>query len=257
MLGTVGVVNLRAGTRNENAAFGKPTMTGSIESLFLAVILFVGGHFVLGFPAIRAAMVDRIGENPFKGLFSLVSAASFTWMLLAYGAAPRVDVWPNPDWTYLIPNLALPIATILLVCGYTGSNPTAIGQEDVLRDDPRAARGIITVTRHPTLWALGLWAMSHLVSNGDAASVLLFGGLAVMSFGGMSAIDTKKRATMGAGWGPFELTTSVVPFLAIAQGRTRFDWAGIGPARLAGGLALWAILWFAHPFFIGVSPAMP
>ena len=232
-------------------------MTGTIEALFLAVAVFVGGHFLLGLPRIRTALVVRIGENPFKGVFSLISAASFTWMLLAYGAAPRVEIWPQTDWTFWIPNLALPFSTILLVCGNTVPNPTSVGQEHMLTDDPRVARGIITITRHPTLWAIGLWSLSHLVANGDSVGILLFGGLAVLSFGGMSAIDAKKRASLGAAWGPFELTTSVVPFLAIAQGRARLDWPGIGFARILGGLVLWAVLWFVHPFVIGVSPALP
>jgi uncharacterized membrane protein len=230
-------------------------MTGSIEALFLAVVAFVGGHFLLGLPSVRAALVERIGEPPFKGLFALTSAAAFTWMLLAYGAAPRVELWPSPAWIFWVPNIVLPISAILLVCGYTGANPTAVGQEAVLSDDPRVARGIVTVTRHPTLWAIGLWSLSHLIANGDSASVLLFGGLAVLSFGGMTAIDTKKRAVLGAAWGPFELTTSVVPFLAILQGRTGFDWAGIGLFRVAGGILLWAVLWIAHVFIIGVSPS--
>jgi uncharacterized membrane protein len=232
-------------------------MTGSFETLFFAVLAFVGLHFLLGWRPFRSALVERIGENPFKGVYSLVSVAAFIWMLLAYGATPYIQMWPFAAWTHWIPNLVLPVSAILLVCGYSEPNPTAVGQEAMLRDDPKVARGIITVTRHPTLWAIGLWALSHLIANGDAASVLLFGGLAVLSFGGMSAIDAKKRATLGAAWGPFELTTSVVPFLAIAQGRTRFDWSGIGPWRVIGGLVLWAVLWFAHPLVIGVSPAIP
>lgn len=230
-------------------------MTGTIEALFLAVVAFVGGHFLLGLPSIRSALIERTGEHPFKGVYALLAAAAFTWMLLAYGAAPRVELWPTAPWSFWVLNIVLPISTILLVCGYTGANPTAVGQEAVLSDDPRVARGIITVTRHPTLWAIGLWALSHLIANGDSASVLLFGGLAVLSFGGMTAIDTKKRAILGAAWGPFELTTSAIPFLAIAQGRTTFDWAGIGLFRIAGGLLLWAALWVAHAFIIGVSPS--
>lgn len=232
-------------------------MTGTLELLLLAATAFVGTHFLLGWHPVRSAIAGRVGENPFKGLYTLVSALTFAWMLLAYGAAPHVEMWPSAAWTYWVPNLVLPVSAILVVCGYTVPNPTAVGQEAVLRDDPKGARGIITVTRHPTLWAIGLWALSHLAANGDAASMLLFGGLAVLSFGGMSAIDAKKRATLGAAWGPFELTTSVVPFLAIVQGRTRFDWSGIGPLRVIGGIALWAVLWFAHPFVIGVSPAIP
>ena len=232
-------------------------MTGSIEALFLAVVVFVAGHFALGLPQVRVGLVDKLGENGFKALFSAFSAGGFIWMLLAYRAAPHVAIWPQADWAFWIPNVVLPLSTVLLVCGYTGPNPTAIGQENALQDDPQPARGIITVTRHPTLWAIGLWALAHLLVNGDAAGILLFGGLSVLSFGGMSAIDAKKRVSLGAPWGPFELTTSVVPFLAIVQGRTGFDWAGIGFTRVFAGLALWTVLWFAHPYFIGVSPAIP
>jgi uncharacterized membrane protein len=231
-------------------------MTGTIEALFLAVVAFVGGHFVLGLPTLRSTLVERVGEAPFKGVYALVAAGGFIWMLLAYGAAPRIEIWPQADWTVWVPNLVLPISAILLVCGYTSSNPTAVGQEETLRDDPKVARGIITVTRHPTLWAIGLWSLSHLVANGNTAGILLFGGLAVLSFGGMSAIDAKKRAGLGAAWGPFELSTSVVPFLAITQGRIRLDWPGIGLPRIVGGLLLWVALWFAHPILIGVSPAL-
>ena len=130
----------------------------------------------------------------------------------------------------------------------------AVGQDEGLADNPRPTRGILTVTRHPGLWAIGLWALAHMIANGDAAGLLLFGGIAVLSFGGMAAIDAKRRVAHGADWGPFELTTSVMPFLAIVQERTIFDWSGIGWKRVAGGLVLWAVLWIAHPFFIGVSP---
>ena len=232
-------------------------MTGTIEALFFAAVIFVGGHFALGFPPVRAALVEKTGEHGFKGLFALISGISFIWMLMAYGAAPSVEIWSGIAWGNWVPNLVLPVSAILLVCGYTTANPTAVGQERSLREDPRPARGIITVTRHPALWAIGLWALSHLVVSGDAAGVLLFGGLAVLGFGGMAGIDAKKRAMLGAAWGPFALTTSAIPFLAIAQGRATVDWSGIGWLRIAGGLALWAGFWLGHPYFAGVSPAIP
>ncbi|MBM86300.1 MAG: NnrU protein [Rhodospirillaceae bacterium] len=230
-------------------------MISGIEGMFLAVITFVGSHFVLGHPNIRALVVDRFGENGFKTIFTLVAAAALFWVLAAYTAAPHVEIWRPPDWSNWIPNLVVPVSAILLVAGSTVTNPTATGQDEGLADNPRPASGILTVTRHPGLWAVGLWALAHMAANGDAAGVLLFGGIAVLCFGGMSAIDTKRRVTHGADWAPFELTTSVVPFFAIVQERTTFDWSGIGWKRVAGGLVLWAILWVAHPFFIGVKPS--
>jgi uncharacterized membrane protein len=120
-------------------------------------------------------------------------------------------------------------------------------------EGPRPLWGIVTVTRHPFLWGTGLWAVSHFLANGDEASVILFGGIAILSFGGMAHIDARRRAALGSAWGPVALTTSVVPFLAAIQRRTRVDWAGIGLARVAGGLALYVALILTHGMVIGVD----
>ena len=48
-------------------------------------------------------------------------------------------------------------------------------------------------------------------------------------------------------------STSVLPFAAILSGRTALDWKGIGWQRLLGGLALYAVLLFAHPWIAGVA----
>ncbi len=74
-----------------------------------------------------------------------------------------------------------------------------------------------------------------------------------MSFGGMMHIDQRRRVTLGSAWGPVALTTSVVPFLAAIQRRTKIDWAGIGLARVAVGLALYVVLLLTHGWAIGVS----
>jgi len=131
-------------------------MTGSIEVLFLAVVVFVAGHFALDLPQGRAVLVDKLGENG-KALFSTVSPGEFIWMLLAYRGALHVEIWPQAHWAFWISNVALLISIVLLVYGYTGPNPTAIGQESILRDDPLPLRGIITGTRHSGRSAFGRW----------------------------------------------------------------------------------------------------
>jgi len=59
---------------------------------------------------------------------------------------------------------------------------------------------------------------------------------------------------MGAAWGPVALTTSILPFRAVAERRVKLDLAGIGWWRLLLGLAVWAALYGAHPFYAGVWP---
>jgi len=228
-------------------------MLGTIDALIIGLAGFVGGHFALSSPPLRDPLVKAIGEERFRGLYALLALATLTWTVLAYGQAPFVEVWTPPGWTRWIPNLAMPVAAVLLVAGITTRNPTAVGGETVL-DEPNAVKGILTITRHPFLNATGLWALAHLAANGDLASVLLFTAIAVLSYAGMVALDAKTRRRAGGAWGPLAMTTARTPFLAALQGRMRVDWRGIGLWRAGLGLLLWVVLYGLHPFYTGVWP---
>ncbi len=227
--------------------------TASIGILLLATATFVLGHFVLSSLPVRRGLVSGLGEAGFRILYSIAATVAFLWMLFAYGAAPFVPLWTPPSWAAWIPVLVMPFVTLLVVAAFTTRNVTAVGGE-AQATAPDPAPGIMRVTRHPFLVGAALWALSHLAVNGDAASVILFGGILVLSVGGIAHIDLRRRATLGSGWGPVALTTSAVPFAALLSGRTRPDWAGIGLWRVAVALALYlALLRFHAPLF-GVSP---
>lgn len=227
-------------------------MVGTIQALLLAVTVFVGGHFFLSSVAVRGPVIKAVGISGFRFLYSALALTAFAWMIVAYEAAPQITLWPDNPSLRLLPLLVMPFACILVVCGLTTQNVTMLAGERYL-EGPRPLWGIVTVTRHPFLWGTGLWAASHLLANGDEASVILFGGLAILSFGGMAHIDHRRRLALGSAWGPVALTTSVVPFLAALQGRTRIDWAGIGLARVAAGIALYVALILTHGWVIGVD----
>jgi uncharacterized membrane protein len=178
--------------------------------------------------------------------------AGLVWMIAAYGAAPYNELWPQTPGLRLLPTLIMPFACILIVAGVTTQNVTMLAGEKYL-EGPRPLWGIMTVTRHPVMWGIGFWSSVHLLANGDEASVILFGGMMVLAYGGMFHIDSRRRAALGSAWGPVALTTSVVPFLAAAQKRTRIDWAGIGIFRVIGGLALYMALMLTHGAVIGVG----
>ena len=217
-----------------------------------AVAVFVGGHFVLSSVAVRGPIIKAVGVNGFRLLYSALALAGLAWTIVAYNAAPRYPLWADAPGLNQLPLLVMPFACILVVCGVTTQNVTMLAGERYL-DGPRPLWGIVTVTRHPALWGIGLWAVAHLLANGDEASVILFGGMAILSFGGMAHIDSRRRATLGSAWGPVALTTSVVPFLAAIQGRTRVDWAGIGLPRVAAGIGLYVALILTHGWVIGVN----
>jgi uncharacterized membrane protein len=108
-------------------------------------------------------------------------------------------------------------------------------------------RGIVRITRHPFLWGVALWALVHLIVNGDLASLVLFGSLLVLALGGTVSIDAKRRRHFGEQWTQFASVTSGVPFAAIAAGRNR-----LGPALVEMGVIkpLAAIVVYAAVFYL-------
>jgi uncharacterized membrane protein len=228
-------------------------MFGTIEGVILGAIAFTGGHFVLSSRAVRDPLVKIIGEDPFRGLYSLAMVGALVWLIMAHGAAPYIIVWLPGPMTGWVPNILMPVACILIVAGLSTRSPTSVGGESMLTE-PTTFQGILTITRHPFLWGTGLWALGHLAVRGDASSMILFGAVAVLSFVGMPLLDAKMRRKTGSAWGPVAMTTSVIPFVAILQGRTRLDLAGIGWMRLGAGVLVWIVLYATHPYYAGVFP---
>jgi uncharacterized membrane protein len=222
-----------------------------MTALTLATLAFVGGHFLLSSAPVRTPLAGALGERAFAGVYSVLAIAVFIWMLTSYGKAPHVELWPSVTILRFIPLAVMPLAILFLVGGYTQRNPTAVMQPLAASGDP--APGILTITRHPVMWGIGLWAVSHIPPNGDLASLLLFGGLALLALGGTLAIDAKRRARDPDGFARLEAVTSNVPFAAIREGRTRIG--RIRPWRLVLAAALYFALLAAHPWIAGV-PAM-
>jgi uncharacterized membrane protein len=221
-------------------------------ALFLAVLGFVGGHLLLSAAPVRARLVAALGEKGFLGAYSLLMVAFLVWAVAAYRGAPAVVLWDLGPLGRRLPLVVMPAALLLAVAGLSTRSATAVGGEAVLAAG-RGASGIFTITRHPFLWGTGLWALAHLAANGDQASLILFGGMAVLSFGGMLAIDHKRAATGGEAWRDFSARTSVLPFAAAVTGRTRVDWGGIGWVRLAAAVALYLALAAGHGWLFGVA----
>lgn len=227
-------------------------MTGSIENLAVAIACFVGGHFVLSSLNLRSVLVARLGEKGYMAAFGLFAAATFAWVLMAWAAAPVIEIWPYNPWLKLLPLVLMPFSFILVVTGITAKIVTMSGGE-ALADDPKPVSGIATITRHPYLCGVVLWGVGHIPSNGDAAELILIGGMLVLALGGIAHIDYRREKVLGSGWGPIAMTTSVIPFRAALEGRCRIDWRGIGWVQPAAGIALYVALIFLHGRIIGVA----
>ena len=230
-------------------------MLETTNGLIAATLAFVGGHFLLSSRPLRPLLNERFGERAFRLIYSAAMTVSLIWMIAAFRAAPVIPVWQPAPVLAWVPLLVMPFASILLVAGLTSPNPTLVGGERFLDGTPGSpAVGMLSITRHPFLWGTGLWALSHLLANGDLSSIVMMGGISVLSFAGMHHIDLRRESNLGATWGPMKLTTSVLPFAAVLTGRTKVDWRGIGWWRPALGLVVYAALLHLHRGLIGVSP---
>lgn len=227
-------------------------MVGTSDHVLYAAVVFVGIH-VLSSTPLRALIVGRLGEGPFRGLFSLLSLAAFAWMIWAYDAAASESLWLPPIWTRWVALVLMAPAVFFIVTALSGRNPSLAGREAELKD-ANPATGVLTITRHPLFWGFALFAVAHLLTNGDRASTWLFGAVGLLALAGMPLQDRKKEDLIGAGWGPFALRTSVVPFLAAMQGRTKVDWRGIGWVRLGVAVLFYGVLLAAHETLFGVTP---
>jgi uncharacterized membrane protein len=145
--------------------------------LVAGLALFLGIHLVPAIPAVRARCVARLGENRYKGLFSLVSAIGLLLIIWGYAVAPRGEQVFAPSATARqFAPYAVAIAFVLLAAANMRSH-------------------IRRTLVHPMLLGIGLWAATHLLANGHLKATLLFGAFlfyAVLDLGSAVARGARK-----------------------------------------------------------------
>jgi uncharacterized membrane protein len=123
------------------------------------LVLFAAVHlFPAAMPQARKRMVEKLGFNAYRGLFSLVMVASLVVIVFGWKAA-------SPTAIYTPPLQAGPITAGLVFLAF------------VLFAASQSRTNIRRYVRHPQMAATVLWSVAHLLANGDSRSVALFGGL--------------------------------------------------------------------------------
>lgn len=222
--------------------------------LLAAAILFLAIHFLIAGTRLRDAITGAIGEQPYLGLFSLVSLATIAWLCISYNAAQAGGGDPVLYDLGHVRDAGIVIVLIAFLLGVPGlmlPNPTAVRGDTAVASH---ARGILTITRHPFLWGVTIWSAFHIAANGDEASIILFGSFFLLALFGTLSIDAKRRRKMGERWQAFAAETSNLPFAAVLAGRARIDWKGVFDWRLGLAFILFLIVLFAHLWVFKVSP---
>jgi uncharacterized membrane protein len=224
-------------------------------TLAIAAATFIFLHTGISGSPLRGLLVARVGERAFPALFSVATLASLVFLVRGYKAAFYTSnqfFWNPPVAQHLAAPIML-VALLLAVPGLTTRSPTAVAQGSLLARDPQP-RGIQRVTRHPFLIGVMIWACFHIFANGDAASLLLFATFFLVALYGVFSIDRKRKAALGALWQAYAAQTSILPFAAIARGRTRFVFREIGFWRVLLTLAVFALLVAVHPLLFHAYP---
>jgi uncharacterized membrane protein len=184
--------------------------------LIAGLVVFLGAHTLTTLRGTRAALVGRLGEGAYKGLYSLVSAIGLVLIVWGFGRYREhdyVQIWSPPIALHPIAFVLMWFAFVALVATYAPAG---------------RIKGLL---RHPMLVAIKTWALAHLIVNGDLGALLLFG--AFLAWAVYDRIAVKRRGDVGA---------PTVHHLTL----------GDGVAIVVGSIAYVAML-HLHPLLIGVN----
>ena len=187
--------------------------------LILGLVLFLGVHSTRIFAdGWRTATIARIGEKPWKGVYSVLSIAAFVLLVWGYMRARQnpVLLWTPPAGMRHVAAMLMVPAFMLFVAAY------------VPRNWFRAK------LHHPQMLSVKVWALAHLLANGMLIDLLLFGAFLVWAVLGYTAARRRDRAA------------GTVYAAATAQGTA---------IAAVAGLVAWAVFAFwLHGWLFGVKP---
>lgn len=198
-------------------------------------------------PPLRPLLVARIGPRGFGLAYSALSLAVLVWLIGAAARAPFVPLWSWAPWQAFVPLTAMLPVCLVLAQAIARPNPFSFGGARNEAFDP-ARPGIVRFTRHPLLLALAVWALAHIVPNGDLSHVILFGTFALFALRGGRLVDRRKRREMGEDWARLDAERRRAPLLSQAV-----SWPKLAQ-RLGLGAGLYLGLLWSHPSLFGVSP---
>ena len=127
--------------------------------LILGMIIFFSAHLIPSFVDLRRTLAGWKGETVYLIGYSLVSALGLALIGTGKATAAYVPIWEMPRWVNHLTMTAMLPAVIIFAAAYIPNN-------------------LRRFIRHPFLWGVTLWALSHLLVNGDLGSLILFGGFA-------------------------------------------------------------------------------
>ncbi len=212
--------------------------------------LFVVTHLLMSHGAIRENLVAKLGQWPFRGVYSVVSfltlgpAAVLWWQNRHLGPV----LWEFNPWVERgIALVLMLVAVEFLALMLADPSPAS------MLPGSKEPRGILRVTRHPMNMGLALFGLAHLLANGTVGDIAFFGSFFVLGVVGPFQMDTRLKKTRGEAYVEFCRQTSVIPFVAILRGRTKSRADEISFPLFLIGIIVYVALVIFHSRFFGAE----
>lgn len=237
---------------------GMDSGIGAYAPLLFWGFVFLITHLGITSTPLRSILVAKIGEKLYLALYSLLSLVLISLFVAAYNNTSHLAfIWPPTVVLHWVTACLMPFIFVLLMAGVLSPNPTLVGADHSLNEHYEV-RGIFRITRHPVQWAILLWALVHIASTGDQASVIFLSLLAFLSGYGTVLIDRRKARKLGGVWQRFADMTSNVPFAAIIGGRQQLVLSEISWQAWVSGFVVYFVIWFGHVWWpVGTLLANP
>jgi uncharacterized membrane protein len=193
---------------------------GFMTLLLLGIVIFLGMHLVrVVAPGLRASVIERQGKGVWMGIYTAISLAGLLLIIYGFGEARAVTgmLYNPPVFVKHISLLLMLLAFICLAAGFLPAGRIAVA------------------VKHPQVLSIKIWALAHLLANGETSSVLLFGSF--LAWAVILRISLKRRERAGEKVLPVFRSTSN-DLLAVVIG------------AVAYGLFVWKL----HEWLIGVAP---
>ena len=219
----------------------------------LWAVLFLLSHLIVSSSAVRPRLIGAVGEQPYRGIYSLIAAATLGPLIYEFARNKHA----GPLLWYLravapirwLAWLLMLAALILFVASFINPNPGVASAKGVLEP-----HGIQKVTRHPAFVAFSLFGIAHILMNGWAGDVIFFGMFPALGIIGGMHQDGRKLRELGGRYREFVAKTSIVPFAALVSGRVRWTSGDMPWAAIGAGVVLTAAIIALHPMIFGGNP---
>ncbi len=215
---------------------------------------FLASHLIISSSAVRARLINAVGDQPYRGIYSLVAAATLGPLIYEFArnkhAGPLLWYLRADEPIRWLAWILMLAALILFVGSFINPNPGGMAPS-AGGNEPR---GILKITRHPSFVAFSLFGIAHILMNGWAGDVIFFGMFPALGIIGGMHQDQRKIRALGENYRAFVAKTSFTPFAALISGRVRWTSGDMPWAAIGAGVVLTVAILALHPMIFGGNP---